>query len=415
MKTIKQLFVGALWLTVCLLCSGQLLAQVVSQQPAFMERAQTQLENGVSVTVAVPSAAETKEYFGLSLYQKNVQPVWLDVTNEREIPVQFLPVGLDSWYYTPIESAMLGAGRKADASRVKRFEAEGMKIYIGPGERRSGFIFSRLDQGTKSFNVDFFARGNEHFGFTFFVPVPGLRMDHQDVDWDNLYSDEEIRDLDQAALIETLQQLPCCTTDKGAKGTGDPLNLVVIGTPDDVYYSFLRAGWDETEVISKGSLWRMGKAFVARSENRYSPVSGLYVFGRPQDVALQKARDNIDERNHLRLWMSPYRYQGKPVWIGQISRDIGVRLTRKTITTHKIDPDVDETREYLVENLAYSQSLWKLGYVSGVGAASRAEPRGNLTGDPYYTDGLRVVLWVTGEPVSFSDIQGLDWGAEPTR
>jgi len=68
-----------------------------------------------------------------------------------------------------------------------------------------------------------------------------------------------------------------------------------------------------------------------------------------------------------------------------------------------------------VENLAYSQSLWKLGYVSGVGAASRAEPRGNLTGDPYYTDGLRVVLWVTGEPVSFSDIQGLDWGAEPTR
>jgi hypothetical protein len=263
--------------------------------------------------------------------------------------------------------------------------------------------------------VDFFARGNEHFGFTFFVPVPGLRMDHQNVDWLNLYSDEEVRDLDQAVLIETLEQLPCCTTDKGAKGTGDPLNLVVIGTPNDVYYAFLRAGWDETEVISRGSLWRMGKAFVARSENRYSPVSGLYVFDRPQDVALQKARDNIDERNHLRLWMSPYRYQGKPVWIGQISRDIGVRLTRKTITTHKIDPDVDETREYLVENLAYSQSLSKLGYVTGVGAASRAEPRGNLTGDPYFTDGLRAVLWVADEPISFGDIQGLDWGPEPTR
>jgi hypothetical protein len=113
--------------------------------------------------------------------------------------------------------------------------------------------------------------------------------------------------------------------------------------------------------------------------------------------------------------MSPYRYQGKPVWIGQISRDIGVRLTRKTITTHKIDPDVDETREYLVEDLAYSQSLWKLGYVAGVGAAGLEAPRGNLTGDPYFTDGLRAVLWVADKPISFDDIQGLDWGPEPAR
>ena len=53
---------------------------------------------------------------------------------------------------------------------------------------------------------------------------------------------------------------------------------------------------------------------------------------------------------------------------------------------------MDETREYLVENLAYSQALWKLGYVEGVGVAPIEEPRGNLTGDPYFTDGLRAVL-----------------------
>ena len=405
-----------LFMVVCCLSSAaQMRAEEAPAQPSFMDRAQTQSEDGISVTVAVPSAVETKEYFGLSLYQKNVQPVWVDATNNRDIPVQFLPVGLDSWYFTPIESAALGAEKKADAVTAKRFERESMKVLIEPGERRSGFVFTRLDQGTKSFNVDFFSLDKDHLGFTFFVPVPGLRFDHQDVDWSNLHSDEEIQNLDRDGLIEALQQMPCCTTDKGAKGSGDPLNLVVIGTPDDVYYSFMRAGWDETEVISRGSLWRMGKAFVARSENRYSPVSGLYVFGRPQDVALQKARDNIDERNHLRLWMSSLRYEGLPVWIGQISRDIGVRLTRKTITTHKIDPDVDETREYLVENLAYSQALAKLGYVAGVGATSRGEPRGNLTGDPYFTDGLRVVLWVASDPTSTSDIQDLSWGAEPTR
>ena len=85
----------------------------------------------------------------------------------------------------------------------------------------------------------------------FFVPVPGLRMDHQSVDWATLHGSEEIQDLDREALIEALQQMPCCTTDKAAKGTGDPLNLVVIGTPEDVYYAFLRAGWDETETLRR--------------------------------------------------------------------------------------------------------------------------------------------------------------------
>ncbi len=148
---------------------------------------------------------------------------------------------------------------------------------------------------------------------------------------------------------------------------------------------------------------------MSGGEYRYSPVSGLYVLGRTQDVALQKARDNIHERNHLRLWMTPMRFEGKPVWIGQISRDIGVRFTMKTITTHKIDPDVDETREYLLENLAYHQALAKIAYVDGVGAAPIEAPRHNLTGDPYFTDGLRVVLWVSSTPVDIADIETKDW------
>jgi hypothetical protein len=63
------------------------------------------------------------------------------------------------------------------------------------------------------------------------------------------------------------------------------------------------------------------------------------------------------------------RFEGKRVWIGQISRDIGVRLTRATITTHKIDSDVDETREFLLEDLAFAQSPAKFGYDRGVGEA----------------------------------------------
>ena len=143
----------------------------------------------------------------------------------------------------------------------------------------------------------------------------------------------------------------------------------------------------------------------------FSPMSPLYVYGRKQDVAIQRARSTIHMRNHLRIWLSPMRFQGKPVWVGQISRDIGVRFTSKssTLTTHKIDPDVDEARNGLVSDLIYSQALVRFGFVKGVGKAPRNEPRQNLTGDPYYTDGLRVVLWFEDRPLSLTEVEFIDW------
>jgi len=249
--------------------------------------------------------------------------------------------------------------------------------------------------------------------FTFFIQVPGLHIDHHNVDWDKLYAADEYKELDAQALKAYLADQTCCTTDKTAKGDGDPVNLVVVGTPDEVYAAFIRAGWDETETITGSTSWKTMRSFVGGGEYRYSHVSGLYVFGRPQDVAFQKARDNIHERNHLRLWMSPVTYQGVPVWLGQISRDIGVRFTKKTITTHKIDPDTDETREFLLADLAYSQALAKFAYVEGAIPAPIDEPRGNFTGDPYFTDGYRLVMWVTSTPVDTNDVEFVDWNIPP--
>ena len=65
----------------------------------------------------------------------------------------------------------------------------------------------------------------------------------------------------------------------------------------------------------------------------------------------------------------------------------------------------DSAREYLLENLAYAQSLRAYGYVGGVGRAAFDEPSENLTGDPYYTDGLRIVLFASSEAVSLDDIK----------
>jgi hypothetical protein len=406
----------AAWVLLCVGCASSFNPKPMDQV-AFRERSQTQEEGEVRVTTAVPGAKETRELFGVDLYRRGVQPVWLEIENGRDEVVSFLPVGLDPEYYTPIEAANMNLGE--DLSQInpamnRYFLEKGMGLYVPPGESLTGFVFSAIDEGTKAFNIDVIGE-EDIFSFTFFMPVPGLKIDHHDVDWDNLYAADEYVDLETEQLLELLRAQPCCTTDKKSEGTGDPLNLVVIGDPYDVYYAFIRAGWDETETIHRASLWKTTLSFLSGGEYRYSPVSSLYVFGRGQDVAFQKARENIHERNHLRLWMSRGRYQGKAVWLGQISRDIGVRFTRKTITTHKIDPNVDETREFLLEDLAYSQSLAKFAYVGGVGEAPMDTPRGNLTGDPYFTDGYRLVLWVASKPVDIADIEVVDWDIPPYR
>lgn len=391
---------------------------VPDYEGTYLDRAQTQEKNGIRVTAGVPSAEESKDLFGEPLYRRGVQPVWLKIENDRDEYISFLPVGLDPTYFTPIEAANLDVKDKQAANSGsltnQQFFKAGLGSNVPPGEESSGFIFSQLDEGTKAFNVDVISRSTLTT-FTFFIPVPGLKVDHRTVDWQNLYRAEEVKELSRDELIESIESTICCVMDQKNEDMGDPLNLVVIGDPDDVYYAFIRAGWDETETINRASLWKTMRSAIGGVEYRYSPVSALYVFDRPQDVAFQRARGNINERNHLRLWMSSMRYEGKPVWLGQISRDIGVRFTRKTITTHKIDPDVDETREFLLENLVYSQALQKFAYLGGVGEAPMDQPRGNLTGDPYFTDGYRIVLWVTSRPVDIADLEVEYWRIPPDR
>ena len=84
-------------------------------------------------------------------------------------------------------------------------------------------------------------------------------------------------------------------------------------------------------------------------------------------------------------------------------------LKSPTVSTHVIDPDVDEARRCFVEDLAYSQALARIGYVKGVGVVNKEAPRLNLVGDPFYTDGFRAVLFLEPRPYTLSDIEMLEW------
>jgi hypothetical protein len=387
-------------------------------QARFKPRAETLEKADVRVAAVVLSREEAGASFGVPLYDKGVQPIWLDIENKGEQTLWFLPYSIDPDYFAPLEVAYLfrfGRLRSAQREMESYFLGNQMPIQIPPGARRSGFVFTNLDEGAKMFNVEITSGDGTLRSFTFYTDVPGLKGDYRRVKFEALYRKDQIADHDEAALRHVLEELPRCTSDAAGRKDGDPLNLVLIGDEEELYRAFARGRWDETEVVHPWSAWKTFASFLFGGRYRYSPVSELYVFGRRQDAALQKARGSIHERNHLRLWLTPHRVAGKPVWIGQISRDIGVRFTWKTITTHKIDPDVDEARSYLVQNLLYSESLAKFAFAKGVGASPAAKPRFNLTGDPYFTDGYRAVLWLSGDPVAASDVVYIDWESPEPR
>mgnify|MGYP001547717921 FL=1 len=379
----------------------------------FQERSQSKIDGEVKVTVAVLSAEESRQLFGVNLAGQGIQPVWVRVQNADTVPYWLMSAGLDPDYFSPMEAAYAFHGTIGSSVNKKiddHFRVMNFRNPIAPGTSVSGFIFTNRDEGIKVVDIDLISSGKTKF-FTFFVSVPGIRADHHEVDFDSLYSEIEIADLDENELRAALENLPCCTTNEDGTENGDPLNLVLIGSRVDMSAAFVRRGWLPAEQTYGKAVWKTIKSFLFGTRYRYSPVSPLYLYGRQQDFAGQKPRHTVHERNHLRAWLSPMRYRGKPVWIGQISRDIGVRFTFKTWppVTHKIDPDIDEAMYALVEDLIYSQQLAKGGYVKGVGAATRSKPRHNLTGDPYFTQGYRAVLVFDDRPRSFAEFERFDW------
>jgi LssY C-terminus len=397
-------------------CATSGLQSMMGYKP-YRERAETQVQGDLSVTVALPTAAEAQAIYGADLAEKHIQPVWVEVRNDAAVPYWFLISGLDPNYFAASEAAYaFHDTTAADRALDERFESLQFRNPVMPGATVSGFVLTNLDEGVKVVDVDLIARGNART-FTFIVVDPSFKATSLRVDFDKLYrSDELIHVDDEDELRTLLEQLPCCVTNFDGTENADPLNLVLVGDRADFLAALVRRQWHPTEIISPGSLWRTVSAFIQGSRYRYSPFSALYLYDRPQDIAAQKTRGSIHERNHARFWLSPIRFRGKEVYVGQISRDIGVKFTLKspTISTHVIDPDIDESRRYLVEDLLYSQALHRIGFVKGVGASSKAEPQLNLMGDPYYTDGLRAVMFFEPRPNSLSQLEVLDWERVPS-
>jgi hypothetical protein len=274
-----------------------------------------------------------------------------------------------------------------------------------------GYVYATYVRGGRF--VDIRMTGDKQgIRMRFAVMLPTEGFDYERSALKVLY--EKVNDYPNLELDEfrvRLRELPCCAANTDGTGEGDPLNVVIVGSGEEAISALAASGWNFTEAITADSVRRMVGAAIAEKSFLTAPVSSLQAFGRKQDVALQRGRSTIAQRNHMRLWLAPFRCEGRPVWIGQVSRDIGVKATTKspTLTTHVIDPVVDESREYLLHSLMHHDAVSQFAFVRGVGEATREAPRHNLTDDPYITDGNRLVVWISSQPVDPNEAVNLGW------
>jgi hypothetical protein len=168
---------------------------------------------------------------------------------------------------------------------------------------------------------------------------------------------------------------------------GDPLNIGLVGSRDDVLCAMHAAGWYPADPITLRSSLKIVGSVVLDRPYPDAPVSNLFYQGRREDLAFEKPDGrSADRRQHVRLWQVLKRGQeGRPVWLGAATFDRGVGLSRYTgQVTHHIAPDIDAERDRLTDDLKSAKVVDAIYEVSGIGPTLNGR---NGEGDRYYTDG----------------------------
>jgi len=366
------------------------------------QRAVTKEQGAIRVRASVPGKSEAEQLFGIPVYERGIQPVWLEITNNSADRARFVLISVDQEYFSPLEVAYIHKKHfsKQGWMDMEEFLYEtAMPRIIEAGETASGFMYTNASAGTKSFNVDVYYTGDrkaEYEEFTFYIEVPGFVPDHAEVDFKGLYEPGAIRDLDSNGLRSALLEMPCCTTNRDGSGQGQPLNIVLVANGLEILQSLLRAGWSETS--------------YERDDNYLNNTN--YLFGRPPDAVFRKSRGKTKstERNELSLWLAPMRTDGKAVWIAQIKHAIGRRYQINEIFFGSAqDPDVDDGRNFLLQNLWYSQTLEAVAYTKTGKVVPMEDPAVDFNDNPFFTDGVRIVMWLSGDPVALQDTRKMNW------
>lgn len=188
-----------------------------------------------------------------------------------------------------------------------------------------------------------------------------------------------------------LRKIPRRVSDPQGK-PGDMVNILLVGTQEQVVQVFTRAGWVRVDRSVQDAVMNAVIDSLEKKDYLTMPMSTLYLFDRPQDYGFAHAEPVrvAMSRDHLRVWKSPYVVDGRPLWCVAATHDIGFeRDERNNSVTHKIDQAIDGEREYVNDSLSRTGLVIERTHITPADPLTDAN---TATGGSFHSDGRILVL-----------------------
>ncbi len=175
-----------------------------------------------------------------------------------------------------------------------------------------------------------------------------------------MVSDGEI-----GAYHEVVDHLPYWTYSVRQSQPIDLVNLVFLGSEDEINRAFAAAGWLGSRPNSARAGLKVVRAIAENHPLADAPMRDLLLSDKLPDFRFQKSLDTFEKRDHLRLWHRDDTLGGREVWASAATRDIAATFGIKPFGfTHQIEDNVDLERDQVVNDLIYTSCVDSVAYIS---------------------------------------------------
>lgn len=171
---------------------------------------------------------------------------------------------------------------------------------------------------------------------------------------------------------------------------GDPVNIAITGSEENVKKLFLESGWHLADDVTFKSSAKIVIASLFAKSYPTAPVSSLYLFNSKQNFAFEQEINNTPrKRHHIRIWKTPTNWYlpggFKADWLCAATYDqkVGISLYSGQIT-HKILANIDQERDFVLETFTKSNIPYQINVVDNFTTGYHSKNGG---GDKIYTDG----------------------------
>jgi hypothetical protein len=203
-------------------------------------------------------------------------------------------------------------------------------------------------------------------------------------------SERRLSRADYQDLDQLMAQMPYRAVVRGSNRPSDLVNVMFVGSHNQIAAAFESAGWTEAKPTTIRSVFHGVRAVSESRGFGAAPMSSLLLDNAAPDMAWQKSLNNVAKRHHVRIWKRPGTWNGQEVWVGTATHDVGFAYFRRGhILTHRIEANVDDERDKIVHDLQFTFCADAVDWWQRVDAPRSTR---NATGDLVYTDGGTAVI-----------------------